>query len=91
MIEKKNAIEAFVEYIQKNGPASSGEIEKTFKKHNELFLRAQGRGLKIKRYTMSAPRKLGKTATWYYAPGQEVLLKERVLGILKSFKEFGNK
>ena len=80
---KQSQIDLFVEYINSNGPTSAKDAEKSFKKHNELFLRAKSRGLPICRYVMSAPRKLGKLATWYYLKGQEKELKTRILGILK--------
>jgi len=83
---KKTNMESFVEYVQKNGPLPASDIDKIFKKHNELFLRAHSRGLGIRRYVVSAPRKLGKMATWYYAPGQEAALKERVISLVKGLK-----
>ena len=80
---KPSQIDLFVEHIKANGPISAKDIEKSFKKHNELFLRAQSRGQPIKRYVMSAPRKFGLLGTWYYTKGQETELKARVVGMLK--------
>jgi hypothetical protein len=90
-MKKQSSIEIFVNYIEKNGPSPVSEVEKSFKKHNEIFLRAQGRGYDIRRYVLSAPRKLGKIATWYYIKGQENALRDRILAMLKSYKELGSK
>jgi len=52
------------------------EVEKKFAKHNELFLMANRRGLKVKRHILQ--RKFKQYATWYYLEGQEPLLEKRL-------------
>ncbi|MFH1631196.1 MAG: helix-turn-helix domain-containing protein [Candidatus Aenigmatarchaeota archaeon] len=88
---EQSTITTFVEHIRKNGPTPIQDIQKMFKKHNELYLVARNRGLGIRRYTTSSPRRLGNLSTWYYLKGQESELKIRVIGMLKSFKQFTNK
>ena len=73
---EKGNITDFLYYLKKNGPMPVVKLKANFPKHNELFLTAEHRGLGVRRHTMA--RKFGEYNTWYYLPGQEVLLKERL-------------
>jgi len=77
-------LNSFTEEIRKNGPLPAASMVK-FPKHNELFLIASRRGMRIKRYML--PKKLGEYSTWYFVPGQEEKLKQGVLGLVKKYKE----
>ncbi len=69
-------LNAFEKYLNEKGPLPAIEVEKSFPKHNELFLMASRRGINIRRKVLK--RKYGKYATWYYLIGQEQMLEERL-------------
>jgi hypothetical protein len=74
-------------FLGKNGPQPLSKLEQHFPSHDDAFQQAKIRGIQIKRYKTSAIKTLGKNATWYYLPGQEQELKERVLNTLKRYKD----
>ncbi len=78
-------INAFESFLRQNGPQASAEIEATFPKHNEIFHTATSRGLQLKRHVLE--KKFGGYATWYFLPGQEGALKERVSELFAKYKE----
>ncbi len=82
---KKGALNEFVEEIRKNGPLSAWDVKGRFPKHSELFLTATRRAMDVKRRTL--PRKLGHYSTWYFVPGQEPALRQRVTELLNRYKE----
>ena len=81
---EKGNVNEFDKYLQDNGPMPVIEVEKKFAKHNELFLMANRRGLKIKRHVL--PRKYKTYATWYYLDGQEALLEKRLQELFSTIK-----
>lgn len=66
----------FVAFLEKNGPSSALNAAKKFPKHNELFLIASRRGLPVRRMYLGKAYK--QLATWYFLPGQEQQLEERI-------------
>ncbi|MBI4015005.1 MAG: hypothetical protein HY365_03565 [Candidatus Aenigmarchaeota archaeon] len=82
---EKGALNQFVEEIRKNGPLSAWDVKARFPKHNELFLTATKRAMPVKRHTL--PKKFGNYSTWYFIPGQESALKQRVSELLDRYKE----
>lgn len=78
-------LNSFIDTIKKTGPVPAADIKERFPKHNELFLTASGRGMKIKRYRL--PQRLGDYSTWYFAPGQEETLKKNVMELVDKYKE----
>ncbi len=73
---EKGNVNEFYDYIRKDGPLPTAKVEERFKKHNELFLMANKRGLRMSRHVLQ--RKYGPYATWYYVDGQEKLLEKRL-------------
>lgn len=78
----------FVSFLQ-GGPKPQAEVEKTFPKHNELFLIASRRALPVRRQVID--KKYKSYATWYYLNGQEELLKEKIDELIKKVKEVKEK
>ena len=73
---EKGNVSQFLAYLEANGPIPAVKIKDRFPKHNELFLIASRRGLDVRRHTMS--RQFSGYRTWYYLPGQEQLLQQRL-------------
>ncbi|MFA4820372.1 MAG: helix-turn-helix domain-containing protein [Candidatus Aenigmatarchaeota archaeon] len=82
-------INEFEKFLQEKGPMPVIEIEKTFPKHNELFLMSNKRGTKIKRRILK--RRFGSYATWYYLEGQETLLEQRLQELFDKVKDVREK
>ncbi len=82
---EKGNVNEFYEYIKTDGPLPAAKVGERFKKHNELFLMANKRGLQIKRHVLQ--RKYGPYATWYYVDGQEQLLEERLEQLSQTIKK----
>ncbi len=77
-------ISDFVGYLEKNGPTAAVDIKEPFPKHNELFLIASRRGLRVKRHTLG--RKYAEYGTWYLLEGQESQLEERTKELFSAIK-----
>lgn len=86
---EKGNVNEFETYLRSSGPMPAIEVEKKFAKHNELFLMANRRGLKIKRHVL--PRKYKQYATWYYLEGQEDLLQKRLDELFDTIKDVKEK
>ncbi|MEK6887412.1 MAG: helix-turn-helix domain-containing protein [Candidatus Aenigmatarchaeota archaeon] len=82
-------INEFEKFLQEKGPTPVIEIEKTFPKHNELFLMTNKRGMKIKRRILK--RRFASYATWYYLEGQETLLEQRLQELFDKVKDVREK
>jgi len=82
--EKGNLV-SFESFLSQNGPTPVAELKDTFPKHNEFFLTALRRNMKLKRCTLT--RKYGFYSTWYFIEGQESVLKERVKEMLVKYNE----
>ncbi|MFH0949223.1 MAG: helix-turn-helix domain-containing protein [Candidatus Aenigmatarchaeota archaeon] len=76
-------INDFAGFLEKNGPTPAAEIP--FPKHNEIFLISVRRGIGVRRHVLS--RKFREYSTWYYLPGQESILKERIADLLMKYKK----
>ena len=86
---EKGNVNEFESYLRSSGPMPVIEVEKKFVKHNELFLMANRRGLRIKRHVL--PRKYKQYATWYYLEGQEDLLDRRLKELFDTIKDVRDK
>jgi len=78
---RRSRVEEFISYLKNKGPLPIGELKRVFPKHSELFYLANQRGFSVKRAKL--PRKVRGAYLWYYLPGQEEKLKERVEAYLK--------
>ena len=78
-------INEFEKFLQKKGPMPVIEVEKSFPKHNELFLMSNKRGMTIKRRILK--RRFGGYATWYYLEGQETALEKRLQELFDKVKD----
>lgn len=83
-IESGN-VNLFVSYLEKNGPSPAIDVKDKFPKHNELFLIATRRGLRVKRLMMQ--KRLGDYSVWYYIDGQENELQKRTDMLMEKIKE----
>jgi len=72
---EKGRTNDFIKYLELNGPSAVIDVKEKFSKHNEIFLTASKRGLKLKRKFLG--REYGEYSTWYLLEGQENKLKER--------------
>lgn len=81
-------VNEFSIFLEKNGPMAVMEIKDKFPKHNELFLIANRRGLKIKRTVLK--RNLGDFNTWYFLEGQENILEKRLEDLYTKVKKIRN-
>jgi hypothetical protein len=86
--EKGNVVD-FIDYIKTNGPMPAIKIKEKFPKHNELFLIANQRSLDVRRHTMS--RQFHEYRTWYYLPGQEQALQQRLDELFAAIKKVKSK
>ncbi len=86
--DKGNVLQ-FHAYLQQNGPTPVIKVKEKFPKHNELFLISKSRGINIKRHVMN--RRFGEYRTWYYLPGQEELLKQRLDELFLAIKRIKGK
>lgn len=82
-------INEFEKFLGENGPMPAIEIEKTFPKHNELFLMSNKRGMTIRRKVLK--RRFAGYATWYYLDGQETLLEQRLQELFDKVKDVKEK
>ncbi len=78
-------VNTFEKFLVENGPQPAEEIRDNFPKHNELFLIASRRGLRVKRLIIS--KKLKGYSVWYFIEGQEEQLEKRVDEMLGKVKE----
>ena len=85
---KGNVIQ-FLAYLKENGPTPAIKIKDKFPKHNELFLIAKQRNLAIKRHVMG--RQFKEYRTWYYLPGQENILQQRLDTLYSVIKQVKKK
>src|SRR3989338_8817900 len=79
----------FEKYLKEKGPMPTAAIEKTFPKHNELFLMSNRSGMNIRRKVLK--RRFAGYATWYYIKGQEVLLEKRLEELFSKVKDVKEK
>jgi len=86
---EKGNVTAFVAHLEKHGPTAVVDIKKRFPKHNELFLIAVRRDLPVKRYMLK--KKYREYATWYYLPGQEQELENRLKELMEKVKDLKEK
>ncbi len=86
---KTGNLTEFITYIEKSGPVPALVIKDEFPKHNELFLIAGKRGIDVRRHVMS--KKLGEYRTWYYLPGQEEALQQRLDALFETIKKIAKK
>lgn len=82
-------INAFEKFLSDNGPVAAVEIKDKFPKHNEVFHVATSRGSPLQRHVLEG--KFGEYATWYFLPGQEDALKERIRELLGKYKDLREK
>jgi transcriptional regulator with XRE-family HTH domain len=82
-VPEKGNIKGFEAMLRERGPLPAADVMEKFPKHNEIFLTGQRRGIPFRRYVLSKPRAFGPLATWYYLEGQEAMLKERIMKMLK--------
>lgn len=78
-------VNTFEKFLVENGPQPAEEIRDKFPKHNELFLIASRRGLRVKRLIIN--KKLKGYSIWYFVEGQEEQLEKRVDEMLGKVKE----
>ena len=77
-------VNAFESFLRDHGPQPAEEIMDAFRKHNELFLIASRRGLKVRRLLLS--RELKQYGVWYFLEGQEKELQQRIDDMMKKIK-----
>ena len=82
-------VNAFGKFLVENGPQPAEEIKDNFPKHNELFLIASRRGLRVKRLIIN--KKFKGYSMWYFIEGQEEELEKRVHEMLGKVKEVKDK
>lgn len=82
----KGALIKFKEVLRSRGPMPAALIKKEINKHNDFYHIARQRGFGIKRRVIKG-LKLGEYAYWYYLPGQEQLLEERISELLNDYKQ----
>ncbi len=75
----------FEKFLRRNGPTAVIDIKDKFPKHNELFLTASRRGMKIRRHVLK--RKFGEYSTWYFVEGQENDLKKSLEELSEKYRQ----
>ncbi len=84
---KKSKLEEFADYLATNGPTPVAKVERAFPKHNDLYNLAPARGITIKRLVVERNFRGGENyGVWYFLPGQEKELINRVEKMLENFK-----
>ncbi len=84
---KKSKLEEFADYLTTNGPTPVAKVDRTFPKHNDLYNLAPTRGITIKRLVIERNFRGGENyGVWYFLPGQEKELINRVEKMLENFK-----
>jgi len=78
-------VNAFEALLREKGPLAAAEIEEKFPKHNEIFHTAASRGAPLRRHTLE--RRFRGYATWYFLPGQESALRQRITELMDRYKE----
>ena len=84
---KMSRLEEFRNFIKEHGPLPVCDVEEKFPKHNDLYHLASSRGIRIMRLVLGKKMKGEKNYTiWYFLPGQEQEVKEKINKLLKNYK-----